>query len=68
LKIPRGTMREGAEAAMPVRSRAATFLIAFVSVLATILALDALVVGLLKLLRSRRRRERPPRSHDAHDV
>jgi len=66
LKIPRGTMREGAEAAMPVRSRAATFLIAFVSVLATILALDALVVGLLKLLR--RRRERPPRSHDAHDV
>jgi hypothetical protein len=68
LKIPRGTMREGAEAATPDRSRAATFLIAFISVLATILALDALVVGLLKLLRSRRRRERPPRSHDAHDV
>jgi hypothetical protein len=68
LKIPRGTMREDAGAATPVRSRAATFLIAFISVLATILALDALVVGLLKLLRSRRRRERPPRSHDAHDV
>jgi hypothetical protein len=68
LKIPRGTMREDAGAATPVRSRAATFLIAFISVLATILALDALVVGMLKLLRSRRRRERPPRSHDAHDV
>ena len=68
LKISRGTMREDADAATPVRGRAATFLIAFITVLATILALDALVVGLLKLLRSRRRGERPPRSHDAHDV
>jgi hypothetical protein len=68
LKISRGTMREDADAATPVRSRTVTFLIAFISVLAAILALDALVVGLLKFLRSRRRRERPPRSHDAHDV
>jgi hypothetical protein len=50
---------------MPVRGRPAIFPIIFLSVPATISALYALVIGSLKLLRSRGRRKSAPDPRDA---
>jgi len=56
-KFAPGNMLEGIGPLIPVRGRAALFLIVFLSVLATITTLYALIIGSVRLLRPRARRD-----------